>query len=478
MSWFSGSSLAAAAALVASVTVTAVAGATVKHEGTWPDADKAVTLDVTAVPRTEALRRLADAAGWSLVVHAPPGDPVEIHVKNTPAAKVLDVLLDDGDYVVTRDGNLVSVKAGDGEGESAPAPSGSIGGLARALAMQAAGSAGAPAVPPIPPVPPVPPVAPVPPVPSPSSKGLSIKIGSDDSEVDEPHGRGQDRTVMGGNVTIAKGEVARDVTVFGGNVDLEGKTTGDVTVFGGNVEVHEDAVIHGDATVFGGSLTLDKGAKVDGDVSSIGGTLNRDPDSTVGGDVVAKGSAEPNGAHEETHRGIVARAGESVMDGVRLAAVLFVIGTVLLALSGRRMDMLRAEVATRPMRSLALGVLGVIGGVVTLVALCVTVIGIPVAAVALLVFGFALLGAMCAVLSVVGEGLLRHRTENPYVHLAVGCAIYVALASLPWVGHFVVAATVLAGIGVLVATRGAGLVRRRNGKGAAPVSYPPAESVV
>ena len=84
MSLFSGSSLAAAAALVASVTVTAVAGATVKHEGTWPDADKAVTLDVTALPRTEALRRLADAAGWSLVVHAPPGDPVEIHVKNTP----------------------------------------------------------------------------------------------------------------------------------------------------------------------------------------------------------------------------------------------------------------------------------------------------------------------------------------------------------------------------------------------------------
>ena len=166
----------------------------------------------------------------------------------------------------------------------------------------------------------------------------------------------------------------------------------------------------------------------------------------------------------------MARAGESVMGGVRLAAVLFVIGTVLLALTGRRMDMLRAEVATRPMRSIALGVLGVIGSIVTIVALCVTIIGIPVAIVAVIVAGFALLGSMCAVLSVVGEGLLRHRTENPYVHLAVGCALYAALAALPWWGHIVVVATVLAAIGVLVATRGAGLAaqesqgqRRRDG---------------
>jgi lipopolysaccharide export system protein LptA len=469
MSSFRGSNLAAAAALVAAALAAAPAGATVKHEGTWPDADKPVTLDVTATPRTEALRKLADAAGWSLVVHAPPGDPVEIHVKNTPASKVLDVLLDDGDYVVSRDGNLVSVKAGEAEGTAAPA--------APPAPPPPAAAAAAGSVPPAPPVAAVPAVPPIPAAPAPSNHSVSIKIDSDGSEIDEPHGRGQDRTVMGGNVTIAKGEVARDVTVFGGNVDMLGKSTGDVTVFGGNVEVHEGALIHGDATVFGGTLTLDKGAKIDGDVSAIGGTLKRDPDSIVGGDVTAKGSSDPNGAHEEEHRSIVARAGESVMDGVRLAAVLFVIGTVLLALSGRRMDMLRAEVATRPMRSLALGVLGVIGSIVTVVALCVTVIGIPVAIVALLVAGFALLGGMCAVLSVVGEGLLRHRTENPYVHLAVGCAIYAALAALPWVGGFVVAATVLAAIGVLVATRGAGLVRRRNGNGGGTASYPPAASV-
>jgi hypothetical protein len=73
---------------------------------------------------------------------------------------------------------------------------------------------------------------------------------------------------------------------------------------------------------------------------------------------------------------------------------------------------------------------------------------------------------MCAVLSVIGEGLLRHKTENPYVHLAFGCALFVALSIIPWVGPLVVLAVVLAGVGVLVATRGAGYFARKNGASA------------
>lgn len=466
MSCFRGSRWTAAAVVLAALGVSAAADARVKREGTWPEPDKSVTLDVTATPRTEALRKLADAAGWSLVVHAPPGDPVDVHVKQTPASKVLEVLLDDGDYVAWRDGTLVSITRGEG-------------------ATDALG-----AMPPVPPVPPTPPAPPPSPAAAPGVAGASSQAvpapaaasahadasDDDDDDNDDHHGRGQDRTVMGGNVVIAKGEIARDVTVFGGNLDIEGTASGDVSVFGGNVRVHDGAKIDGDATVFGGTLTLDHGAKVDGDVSTIGGTLHRDPGSHVGGDVSTKG---PEGDMEhvpgviagihEAHRSLVARAGGAIMDALRLAAVLFVIGTVLLALTGRRMDMLRAEVATRPMRSLALGLLGAFGSVVVLVALCVTVIGIPIAVVALILFGFGVLGAMCAVLSVVGEALLRHKTENPYVHLAVGCGIFVALGAIPWVGDLVVACTLLAGIGVLVATRAGGLLRKRNGAGAVSV---------
>jgi hypothetical protein len=346
-------------------------------------------------------------------------------------------------------------------------------------------------------VPAVAPVAatpPAPPAPAASlgSKDVKIQLGWPTSQVDEPHKRGSDKSVMGGNVTVAKGETVRDLTVYGGNVDIMGQVTGDLSVFGGTAHVHEGAGVHGDATVFGGELQLDKDAHVDGDVSCVGGEVRRDPGSVVGGEVSVKGghdtgNTEPDdeeAGHEEAiarhvhrtaHLGLLRRAGESVLDGVRLAAVLFVIGTVLLALAGRRMDQLRGEVALRPMRAIAMGLLGTFGSAVILIALCVTVIGIPVAMVVAIVGGFAILGAMCAVLSVVGEALLRHKTENPYMHLAVGCGLFVALSAIPWVGGLVVAAVTLAGVGVLVATRGAGFFVRKNGNGGSKTAYRSAE---
>jgi cytoskeletal protein CcmA (bactofilin family) len=298
---------------------------------------------------------------------------------------------------------------------------------------------------------------------------VKIELGKT-SQINEPHKRGSDKTVMGGNLTIVKGEQVRDLSVFGGNVDIEGEVWGDVTVFGGSVRVHEGGRVHGDATVFGGKLELDNSARVDGDVSCVGGDVLRDPGSVVGGDVTVKGGHDgehtaDQSSHHEPRAGFLYRTADGVLDAIRLAAVLFVIGTVLIALAGRRMDQLRLEVATRPMRSIAIGLLGMFTSIVVLVALCVTLIGIPVAAIVAIVGGFGVLGAMCAVLSVVGEALLRHKTENPYVHLAVGCGLFVALSSIPWVGGFVVLAVLLAGVGVLFATRGAGLFVRKNGNG-------------
>jgi hypothetical protein len=383
---------------------------------------------------------------------------------------VLDLLLSDGDYVARRDGTLVSIereREEGAQGDSGPATDGS----------------GAAAAPPSPLPPPPPQAPPTPP--------FGWKKHGDASTGGDVHGRAQDRTVMGGNVHIRKGETARDVTVFGGNVQVDGEVNGDVAVFGGNVEVHEGAHVSGDATVFGGRLALAKGSRVDGDVSAIGGSLERDPGAVVGGSVSGAGGDESDdgdsdaegdshqggGEEQEQHHaappGIAARALTHLTHSLRVAAVLYVIGTVLLALAGRRMTMLRVEMAARPMRSIALGLVGSIAFLLVLVALCVTVIGIPIAIVALLAAIFAVLGAMGAVLSVAGEALLRHKTENPYVHLAVGCALLVAASWIPWVGAIVALALVLGSMGVLVATRCAGLVPKKNGDGS---SYHPNEA--
>src|SRR6185437_4102349 len=111
-----------------------VAHADVRLDGDWSD-DPDVTLDVDDVPRADAVNRLAAAAGWSVVIRAPKGDHISVHVKDQPASKVLDMLLSDGRYVARRNDTLVSVAP-----DEDPAPSAAI-----------------PPIPPIPPIPAIPP---------------------------------------------------------------------------------------------------------------------------------------------------------------------------------------------------------------------------------------------------------------------------------------------------------------------------------
>jgi hypothetical protein len=128
------------------------------------------------------------------------------------------------------------------------------------------------------------------------------------------------------------------------------------------------------------------------------------------------------------------------------------------------METLKREVVARPMRAIAFGVMGSIASFIVVVVLCITVIGIPVAVVGILLAVFGSYAGVCAVLTSAGEALVRHKTKNPYMHLFVGCALFLMLGAIPFIGGFITAAVALAGIGVMFATRGAGFVPpRRNG---------------
>ena len=142
-------------------------------------------------------------------------------------------------------------------------------------------------------------------------------------------------------------------------------------------------------------------------------------------------------------------------------ALLFVFGTVLLALGTQRMEAMQGEVAARPMRTFALGVVGTLVGGVALIALCVTVVGIPIALLGALLAVLGIYAGICAALTTVGAAIFHHKSKSPYVHLAIGCVLFLIATSLPWIGGFVTAGVVLFGFGALVATRGAGFFPRK-----------------
>lgn len=382
----------------------ALAHADVHREGIWPSDDaEHVSLSFSG-PRAAAIHQLAEAAGWSLVSsvashapHAPDAlmEHVDIDVNDQPAAKVLELLLADGDYRVKRDGSMLAISAGTASALPAPPP-----------------TAAAPA-------------------------------------------RGEDRVVTGSSVVIRSGETVGDLSVFGGSADVYGTVTGDIAVFGGALELHPGSHVHGDIAAIGGRVGIDDGARVDGDVNSTGGPVRRDAGAIVSGRV-NKGLDQLKHDHHEAGGRYLQKLGAAIAR----AALMFALGSVLLALAAQRMEVLQLELEKRPMQAFALGALGLVMGAFTLFALCVTIIGIPVAIVLILLGVVGVYAGISAAFTLLGARLLRNRTENPYLHLALGCALYLALSALPVIGWLATWVAILLGLGLLVSTRAAGLLVR------------------
>jgi hypothetical protein len=411
----------AALGLAISLAAGAALGA-VSRQGEWPEVDPLVSLSVQALPRSEAVKLLAERAGWSIVLKAPSAEPIDVHVKDQPASKVLELLLDDGDWIAHRDGSLISIARG-------PAP------------PPAAASA--------------PPLA----EPAPPAAAASAPPTTPAESSTRREQRGDDRVVTGGKARVERGETVKDLVVMGGSAEVLGTVTGDLAIMGGSAVVRSGGKVEGDATVVGGSLEIEDGAEVAGDVGILGGRLERGTHAKVGGGVQqgkARLSFSPSG--------LAGRIGGAITR----TALLFVFGAVLLALVTRRMESLQAEIGGRPMRSFALGIVGLLVAVVAVVALSITIIGIPIAIVAVLFGVFATYAGICAVLATTGGALVQHKTKNPYVHLAVGCAIFMLASAIPVVGGLVTLAVVMIGMGAVVSTHGAGYFLPRGRRDAGP----------
>ncbi len=411
--------------------LSAAAYGEVRHEGTWPVELKHVTLDATHISRTEAVTRIAKEAGWSVVLRdIDDGKTMDAHITDQPADKVLDVVLSDGEFVARRDGTMITISGAPKAPTTTPATSASQGGSQPPKVPGALGGF-------------------FPAEPSASASSGSVALVPPMATT-----RGEDRMVHGGDLVVAADETVHDVAVFGGSVSVYGMVTGNVTVFGGSGYIKKGAHVLGSATAVGGSLDVADGAQVDGDVGVVGGSLDRHKGAKIGGAIHK---------NDDMHIGTSSSSGSrsllrEVSDATTRAAMLFVFGAVLFALAGQRMNALRVEAASRPMRAFALGVVGALVGVVSIALIGITVIGLPVAAVLLIGAIFAAYSGICAVLATAGKALVGHKTENPHIHLLVGCALFLVSGAIPFVSGFVTLAVVLMGVGVVVATRGAGML--------------------
>lgn len=376
----------------------------------------------------DALRQIADAADWSIVL--PPGKhgTISAKFKSVPVEDALRAVLRQAELTAVRDGSVITVRA-----------SSLLPGLPRL-------------------------------------KGLPRDLGRDverateqamrkaeremrraEREMRRAGGRGD--KVVHGDVVVSADQVARDVVAMRGSIKVQsGAQVRDAVAVLGSVVLEPGAHAR-EAVAVGGDVRLGAGAQVDHDVVAVGGTVYRDAGAEVGGDEVTVGIPALSGlAGLLGSRMIVDGHNESpVFTAARVLAkfvVYFALGLLILALFPRRVDVVATSFTTHPWKATFTGLLGVVLLPFVIVLLVATVIGILLVPVAgLLVLAAGILG-FTALALFVGKALpLKSERGTSVLQLALGTAIVVLVTSIPVLGWMAWMAALLLTFGAVLRSR-------------------------
>jgi len=215
---------------------------------------------------------------------------------------------------------------------------------------------------------------------------------------------------------------SNDLVRFGQDIEIPaGKVIdGDVVAIGGSVTVR--GRVKGDCVAVGGSVSLKDGGVVEGDATSIGGVTSTGDSAKVGGSDVSVGGWPLHGEHARGFLPLLGLMGFGAVAGVIGLLIQFVL-TLLFAwlcllLFKERMAHAAERMGHQMGRSFLWGLVAWMGmiisipvlvvvGVVAVVLLCITLIGIPIAILLAIALVFAIIGVVLGIIVATFVGYLN-----------------------------------------------------------------------
>jgi hypothetical protein len=373
----------------------------------------------------DALRQIAEAADWSIVL--PPNEDATISArfKNAPVEDALKAVLAQTGLAAAREGSIVTVR-----------PRSTLPGLGRDLSRSAqriAEEARRQA--------------------ERATRDVEREMRRLERETSETNDR-----VIHGDVVIHAGDTARDVVAIRGSIKVEpGAEIRDAVAVLGSVVLESGAMAR-EVVAVGGDVRLAPGAEIANDVVSVGGTVDRDASASIGGETVAVGVPALSSLAGLLGSRMMFGQEESpafrVGQALAKFLVYFALGLLVLALFPRRLDVVSGAFVAHPWKSIFTGLLGFVVLPLLLVLLVATVIGIPLVPVAaLLVVAAGVLG-FTALAWYIGRALPVHpRRGTAVLQLALGTAIVVLVTQIPLLGGMAFVAAALLGFGAVLRSR-------------------------
>ena len=272
-----------------------------------------------------------------------------------------------------------------------------------------------------------------------------------------PAAQADDRVGFGNGVVVGANEVVDSAASFGGSVSVDGEVRGDVTSFGGPVVLGPHAHVHGDVATFGGPLARDPRAVIEGEIATFGGAESAAPGWNGWQPALPRWEATPDqhGSHHRSHHdGWLARGAHDMFESLIAHGLLFLLALVLSGLFPERMTALHKAIIREPMRSGAMGLGSYVAAVVLIIALTITVLGIPAAVVLAFGMPIATYVGLAACATVIGAAIPSEKlSDRPILRLASGVGVLFVASLVPFVGPILVAVIACVGVGALVRTR-------------------------
>jgi Secretin and TonB N terminus short domain len=387
----------------------------------------------------EALKKVAAAAGLSVVLPSGLRGTVTAHFKDAPVEDVLRVILSQAGLTARLEGSIVTVsRAGGSRVVILPKGRVTIPGpgdvdidvereVARAMdeAKQAMKDAGRTM--------------------KEAGKGAKGRRGRKDK-------------VVSGDQVIGAGEKVQEVVTLRGDALLQaGSEAEQVTAVLGSVDIGPGAAVARDVVAILGDIHVRAGARIGGDAVSIGGGIVIDEGGEVEGQQVSVDV--PGIASLFTGLGPLKKVSRPnpLLRAVSILAefaVLFVLGLLFLTLAPRRLDAVSGALSHQPLKTVLTGLLATVAMPVLAVLLVATVIGIPLVAVQVLGIVVAgVLGFSALALFAGRRVALKLDRGGEVLRLAMGTALMVVVGQIPILGTMAWITAWLLVFGAVVRTR-------------------------
>lgn len=245
---------------------------------------------------------------------------------------------------------------------------------------------------------------------------------------------------VGRDVTV-EGSALAGVTALDGDARIVGEVAGDVVVVGGDVELAASGVVRGDVYVVGGELHAGGGSRIEGrsvaypSVSRAWMTLLEGPSL-----------------------GLSAFSPQVLAAKLALAAAWLALTLLLFAVGGRGVSTTSDEVRLEPWACFTAGLVAVLAittSALLLSALLPSLVAVPLLALVVFAATVAKLWGMVAVFHALGAALPFGRRRRPLaLHAAVaGLAVLAAIKLVPYLGLWAWTAASLVGIGAALRTK-------------------------